>query len=343
MRLSRLLALLCAAGLAFAPSGSWAHPAPAGPGTPGGSDPLAAAQQALDVGDSERALALLVPILKREPRNARALLLRSTARCIGGELDDCRKDLDQALALDPTLRQGWLNRAGLAIADKRYDDAIVALAEAERLDTSASDNAINLGAVYLLQGKLEAASREFERHLVANSRSADAYYLVASNFALAGYSALAAQHLGRAIELDERSRVRARGDANFAELASSRPFQTLLTTDSFVPPAGSPSASRIYRSPYKGAGSPLLVAVLNTLQISGTPMDSTVEVTDEWALLWSDARIKLARRSDLETAVELSAAPGTFTPETWDRRSRELYDGIERELLKLERSGLGRP
>ena len=184
---SRLLPLLCAASLAIAPSGSWAAPAPAVPGTPGGNDPLASAQQALDVGDSERALDLLAPILKREPKNARALLLRSTARCIGGELDDCRKDLDQALALDPTLRQGWLNRAGLAIADKRYDDAIVALAEAERLDTSASDNAINLGAVYLLQGKLEAASREFERHLVANSRSAEAYYLVATNFALAGY------------------------------------------------------------------------------------------------------------------------------------------------------------
>ncbi len=339
----RLLASFCAAGLALAPSASWASPAQAVPGTPGGGDPLAAAQQALDAGNSERALDLLAPILKREPKNARALLLRSTARCIGGELDDCRKDLDQALALDPTLRQGWLNRAGLAIADKRYDDAIAALAEAEKLDPPASDNPINLGAVYLLQGKLEAASREFERHLVANARSAEAYYLVATNFALAGYSALAAQHLGRAIELDERSRVRARGDANFSELASSRPFQALLTTDSFVPPAGSSSASRIYRSPYKGSSSPLLVAVLNVLQISGTPMDSSVEVTDEWALLWSDARIKIARRSELETAVELSAAPGRFTPEAWNRRSRELYDGIERELLKLERSGLGRP
>ncbi len=276
-------------------------------------------------------------------RTPAALLLRSTARCIGGELDLCREDLDRALELDPTLRQGWLNRAGLAIADKRYDDAIAALTQAERLDPGASDNAINLGAVYLLQGKLEPASREFERHLVANARSADAYYLVATNFALAGYSAFAAQNLGRAIELDERSRVRARSDANFAELASTRPFQVLLTSDTFVPPAGSASASRMYRSPYKGADSPLLVAVLNALQIAGTPMDPKVEVTDDWALLWSDVRIKIARRSDQETAVELSAAPGKFSAEAWDRRSRELYESIERELLKLGRSGLGRP
>lgn len=339
----RLLPLLCAAGLALAPCGSPVFASQAVAGAPSAGDPLSAAQLALDAGDSERALALLAPLLKREPKNAAALLLRSTARCIGGELDLCREDLDRALELDPTLRQGWLNRAGLAIADKRYDDAIAALTAAERLDPAASDNAINLGAVYLLQGKLEPASREFERHLVANARSADAYYLVATNFALAGYSAFAAQNLARAIELDERSRVRARSDANFAELASTRQFQTLLTSDTFVPPTGSSSASRIYRSPYKGAGSRLLVAVLNALQIAGTPMDPNVEVTDEWALLWSDVRIKIARRSEEETTVELSAAPGKFTASAWDQRSRELYDSIERELLKLERTGLGRP
>lgn len=307
------------------------------------SDPLAAAQQALDAGNSGRALELLAPLLRREPKNARALLLRSTARCIEGEIEACSKDLDQALTLDPSLRQGWLNRAGLAIADKRYDDAVAALAQAEKLDPGASDNAINLGAVYLLQGKLELASKAFERHLEAHSRSAGAYYLVATNFALAGYSALAAQHLGRAIELDERSRVRARSDANFADLASGRPFQTLLTTDSFVPPAGSTTSSRIYRSPFKGSGSPLLVAVLNALQIAGTPMDASVEVTDEWALLWTEARIKIARRSDQETAIELSAPPGRFTPASWDGFTRALYDGIDTELLKLEKSGLGRP
>lgn len=304
---------------------------------------LSAAQQALDNGDPDRALALVAPLLKKEPKNARALLLRSTARCVTGEVEECRKDLDRALALDPALRQGWLNRAGLAISEKRYDDAVAALTEAARLDPGASDNAINLGAVYLLQGKLEPASREFERHLAANSGSAGAYYLVASNFALAGYSALAAQHLGKAIELDERSRVRARSDPNFAEVGATRQFQTLLSTDSYRLPAGSSVASRIYRTPYRGSGSPLLVAVLNALQIAGTPMDANVEVADEWALLWCDVRIKLVRKSPEETALEFSAPPGAFAADAWDRRTRALYDSVDTELLKLERSGLGRP
>ena len=40
------------------------------------------------------------------------------------------------------------------------------------------------------------------------------------------------------------------------------------------------------------------------------------------------------------TALELSAPPGTFTPDAWDPRSRALFDSIDTELLKLERSGL---
>ncbi|MEO8278008.1 MAG: tetratricopeptide repeat protein [Thermoanaerobaculia bacterium] len=335
-----LLSLAPAARAAPPASPAAARPAPAALPTAGIVD---SAQRAVDAGDAEQALELLAQVLKREPKNARALLVRSSANCVVGELDDCKRDLDQALTLDPSLRQGWLNRSGIAIAEKRYDDALAALAQAEKLDPQASDNAANLGAVYLLQGKLEPASQAFARHLAANPESADAYYLVATNFALAGYSALAAQHLGRAIELDERSRVRARGDANFADVAGTRPFQLLLTTDSYVPPTGSATAVRIYRSPYKGSGSPILVALLNALQIAGKPLDPHVEVTDDWALLWSEARIKISRRSDSETAVELSAVPGKFTPELWDAASRSIYDGVDRELLKLERASFSRP
>ncbi len=68
-----------------------------------------------------------------------------------------------------------------------------------------------------------------------------------------------------------------------------------------------------------------------------------MEVTDDWALLWTDARIKIARRSDQETAIEVSAPPGKFTPEGWDAHSQALFAGIDTELLKLERSGLGHP
>jgi tetratricopeptide (TPR) repeat protein len=306
-------------------------------GQAAGADAVAAAEKALAAGQPEEAMEMLAPVLKRDGKNARALLARSTANCQMGELADCRKDLDRALAIDPTLRQGWLNRSALAIADKRYDDALAALAEAERLDPAAPDNALNQGAVLLLQGQLEAASARFERHLAAQPRSADAYYLVATNFALAGYSALAVQHLGRAIELDERSRVRARGDANFADMGENRAFAQLLATDSFRIAPGSAIATRVYRTRYRGGASPLLTAVLNTLQLARTPMDPRVEVTDDWALLWADVRIKLVKRGEEETAIELSAPPGAFTEAAWNRRSRELFEAVDLELLKQEK------
>jgi len=324
----RLVVLLASAMLAAAAFAAMAQPSP--------GDPLAAAQAAVDAGDSQRALDLVGPILKREPRNARALLVRSTARCIDGDLDACRADLDRALKLDPKLRQGWLNRSALAIADGRYDDALAALREAERLDPAAPDNAINQGAVELLRGDLEAASGQFKRYLTANPNSAPAWYLVASNYARAGYAALALQHLERAIALDERSRAEARTDPNFADLATNRSFQQLLATDSFTPAAGSLVAEKRFASRYRGSDSPVLVAILNALQLSGAHLDPRVEVTPDWALLWSDFRIKLARGEDDTTWVRLSAPPGSFSAAAWKSRSDALFAEVESQLLRLE-------
>ena len=304
---------------------------------PGAGDSVAAAQAALDRGQTEEALRLVEPVLRRDGKNARALLVRSTARCMEGDLDACRTDLDQALALDPALRQGWLNRSALAIAAKRYDDALAALAEAERLDPQAPDNALNQGAVQLLAGRLEPATAQFRRYLERNSGASDAWYLVATNYAFSGYAALAVQHLERAVALDERQRARARVDANFADLASHAGFQRLLATDAFQPPAGSATAARLYAVRWQGSSTRLLVAVLNALQLSGTPMDSRVEVADDWALLWADVRIKLVRASETETRLELTAAPGKYPGAAWEQRSQRLFSAVELELLKLER------
>jgi tetratricopeptide (TPR) repeat protein len=324
----RLAAALLAA-LALAASPAAASPQPA-------ADPLAAAQAALDAGRADQALALVAPVLKRDPKNARALLLRSTAECLEGDLEACRKDLDAALGRDPALRQGWLNRSALAISDQRYDDALAALARAEELDPANPDNGLNQGAVLLLAGRLEPATEQFRRHLGAASGSAEAWYLVATNYAFSGYAALAVEHLTRAVELDERRRALARTDANFASLAGNRAFQQLMATDSFVPAPGSSRASRSFRTRYAGAESPVLTAVLNTVQLGGSPLDRLIEVTDAWAIVRSDFRIKLAAQADGSTTVELTAPPGKFAEIQWQARTETFFSSLERELLHLE-------
>jgi len=303
---------------------------------PAASDPVSRAERANDLQDPTSALELLAPHLRRSPKDARALLARSTAHCLLGALDECKADLEAALRIDPTLRPGWLNRSAIAIAEGRFDDAHAALVEAQKLDPSAPDNAINLGAVELLRGRLESATAQFRRHLESQPDSADAWYLVASNYAHAGYAALALQHLERAIELDERSRVRSRTDANFADLATHRDYIRLLSTDGFVPAPGSLIAEHDFPTRYGGAESPIVVAILNTLQLSRAPIDPRVEITADWALLWSDFRIKVVANPDDTTTLRVSAPPGRFSAAAWQSRTTAFFQSIEGQLLRLD-------
>lgn len=303
---------------------------------PAAGDPLARAQAAVDAGNAETALKLVEPILKRDKKNARALLIRSTARCLEGDLPACEKDLDAALAADPNLRQGWLNRSALAIAEKRWDDALAALDRAEAVDPAAADNGLNHGAVFLMKGELEPAAAQFRRYLDRAGNDPNAWYLVATNYAFSGYAALAVEHLSRAVAIDERQRLRARVDPNFAELAAHRGFQQLLTTDSFRPAPGSLSAEKTMHTRLAGPDSPIVTAALNAVQLSGLPIRGSVEVTDDWALLWTDFRVKLSKADGDLTLVTLTADPGRYTPEQWSARTEAFFGTLERELLRLE-------
>ena len=195
---------------------------------------------------------------------------------------------------------------------------------------------MNQGAVELLAGQLQDASAHFERYLRHQAGSADAVYLVASNYALAGYNALALQHLQRAIALDEKVRRRARLDPNFGDLAGSANYQALLATDKYQPPPGSYSAQRTFRAPYDGAGGALLSSVLDALQLAGRTFDPQVEVTPDWALVWWDLRIKVRRGEGDQGVIELSAPAHVFTPQEWRERADWLFSETERRLALRE-------
>jgi tetratricopeptide (TPR) repeat protein len=292
----------------------------------------AAAQQLIEAGQPDTAAALLDSWLQANPDDAGALLARSTARFMLGEMEAGRRDLDRALEIDPTLRQGWLNRAALDLADDDPAAALEAFQRAESLDPSASDNSLNIGAVLLLQGSLDQASQRFERYLAANPGAAEASYLVASNYALAGYVGLSLGHLRRAVALDERSRLRARNDPNFATLSGNGQFQELLLTDSYAPPPGAHRAVQHFETAYQGSEGPLLGAVLDALQISGQPYDPRIEVTPAWALVWSEMRIKVSERQS-GGQVELSAPAESFTVQRWRQASEALFRQIAIQLV----------
>ncbi len=291
-------------------------------------DALSQAQELIDEGRADAALPLLDRLIKAAPNNARAWLARSTAHFMLDQTLEGRKDLDRALKIDPSLRQGWLNRAALAIADHRLNDAYQAFLTAEKLDPKAPDNDLNIGTVLLLEGKVEQATTRFNAYLAKNPGSAQSEYLVASNYAMAGYAALSIAHLKQAIGLDEKIRVRARTDPNFSDLADNPGFQRLLSQDNYVPPPGAHMASQAYGTAYQGGQGQLLRAVLDAVQLSGAALDRRVEVTKKWALLWSDVRIKVTNSSDGHGLVQVSAPANAFTPEEWSSKTGALFRQI---------------
>ena len=297
---------------------------------------LAQAQELVDAGDAEGAIKLLNKAVKAKPPLAEAFLLRSTASFMVGDLETGRSDLERALEIDPGLRQGWLNRAALDLSESDYDAALEALTRARDLDPSAIDNNLNIGVVLVLKGDLEAANQHFQAHIQRLDGSSEAYYVVASNYAMAGFAGPAIENLKQAIRLDERVRLQARTDPNFKDIEANQRFQDLLLTDSFQPAAGSHYAVQHFDTPFGGPDSALLSATLDALQFSGQPFDPRVEVTPAWALIWSEYRIKITNADDGRGQVQLTAPLNTFTPAEWQRRSEDLFRQITIRLLSRQ-------
>ncbi len=297
--------------------------------------PLTTAQTLLDQGRAQEARSVLDRRIKKEPKDAQARLLRSDALFLLGEIKLGRADLDRALDLDPTLRQGWLNRAALELADQKYEAAYSALLKAQQLAPSAPDNEINLGAVLLLKGDLAEAALSFQRYLDLHGNSAEGHYLVASNYAMAGYVAPAVDLLRRAIQLDERARLQVRSDPNFATIAKEPSYQQLMAQEPQRPKAGSLVSRYLFARPYQGGEAELLPAVVDTLQAAGVNFDRRVEVTQGWALIWGEIRVELRDGSDGRGLVQFSAEPGTMSEAAWKAKTEQLVRRIQARIVTL--------
>ena len=319
-----LTIFLLACGLALL------EPRPA-PAAPPGRD-LERAQSLLDEEKPEAALAILDPLLANKADDARALLLRSTARFMLGDNLRGRQDLERSLQLDTTQRQGWLNLAALNVAEKRYQEGLDALLKARDLDPQAPDNDLNVGAVLLLLGQLDEATQHLERHLARHAGDAEAAYLVATNYALAGYVPQAVQHLARAIELDERSRLRSRTDPNFGPMSNDPRYLRLLDHESYQPPAGAYVSSLSFPVAYSDHDTRLLGAVIDALRTARLAFDARIEVTPQWALIWGDLRVKVSNQADGQGLVEVSAPANRFTPAQWQQRTGALFAALAAQL-----------
>ncbi len=302
------------------------------PGAGAQATDLARAEELIAAARLADAITLLDSVLKKAPRLGEALMLRSTAHFMNDHLERGRRDLVAALDAEPTLRQGWLNLGGLQMSQRDYPAALQSFSTAERLAPAAADNHLNLGAVLVLLGKLPEAAARFERYVAEAPARAPASYLVATNYALAGYTALAMSHLEQAVAGDERMRLQARTDQNFASLAGDERYQKLLVTDNYRIPSGHYHVRHDVALGYDPADGRLVGAVLDSLQQHRVNFDSRVEVAPRWALVWGDLRIKVAYRDERASTLEISAPPERFTPREWQQRTEALVQTIGQTL-----------
>jgi len=328
-----LLGLLVLTGLA-APTAARARPA---------DDRLDRAQALIDAERPNEALDLLQPLPEGRGPRARALLLTSTAKLMLGQMEEGRTDLDRAIELDPKLRQAWLNRAGLDIADGHYDAALEALETASRLDPEAEDNHLNLGAVLLLQGRIGEATQHFERYLAVARNPAEAAYLVAKNYAGGGYARLGVENLRRAVALDERYRLNAHIDPAFRPISESPELEQLLETDTYQPPSDYRRVVRAFDGRFDGGNGPILSATLEALRTLGEPFDPRVEVAPEWAVIHGERlRVKISDETsaggDGGAEILLSAPPEAFTSEAWTERAGQILRQVQIGLIRRQRA-----
>ncbi len=293
------------------------------------------AQQLLDRGAPEQALAKLDNALRRGKPNARALFLRSTARFMVGDHEIGVIDLREALKLDPSLRQGWLNLAAAEMAFERYDAAYQALSEAKKLDPAAPDNELNLGAVLLFLQRRDEAEAHFSRYLALNPGRGESALQVASNYALIGAIDPMIRYLEQAFAADERLRLRVRGDAKFSFFHLDA-FLQLMTTDTYQPPTGAHQVQAAFPVRYATGDRQLIDAVTDALRDQKMAFDPTIEATESWALIWGDLRVKVSNQASGSGVVALSAPADRFTADEWHRRSQALFRSIQERLKTAE-------
>ncbi len=285
-------------------------------------------QQMLDAEQPGRALEMLAKMIKGKP-TAEQLMLRGTARLMLGEIKAGAADLENSLAKDPTLRQSWVNLGGLEIAEGNYAAAEKDFRKAYQLAPHLPDSHLNLGATLMLLDRGAEAKTHFEKYLQLEGGSAEAYYLVATNYAIGDVEHLAIEALEAAISQDEKMRLRARRDGRFVAMDSLE-YRVLLNTDNFVPPPGSHQVEAAFRQPYSQQDGELLYAVLEALRSLGIHYDPEVEAAAKWAIVWGDLRIKLRNQVSGTGVVALSAAPDRYTADEFHRLSQRIFQEIHK-------------
>lgn len=127
-----------------------------------GSDSYSAGVQALQSGDSHKAVTLLSKAIESHPREFRYYNDRGIAYRLMGDLEKAVQDYSKAIELRPDYTNALNNRGVVHLQQGSYDKAIQDFSEALKFGGLESKIYTNLGAAYAAKGDYQRAIKHFD-------------------------------------------------------------------------------------------------------------------------------------------------------------------------------------
>jgi tetratricopeptide (TPR) repeat protein len=160
--------------------------------------------------------------------SARTFFSQALAAQTAGASERAVLLLQQAVALDPTLKAAYNSLGNLYYQQQQYQQAVAMYRQALAIDPDYVKARNNLGNAYLRLAMDDHARVELQQALRADSTYGLAYYNLACVYARAGDSDAAAQYLQQAIALEPQARTWAHTDDDFARVRTAPVLQQLL-------------------------------------------------------------------------------------------------------------------
>ena len=122
--------------------------------------------------DFTKARELLDPVLEREPEQAEAAYLIAQAQIGAGDLDGAARSLDTVIAAEPQFTRALIDRADVALRQRRWDEAAAAFGKAAAAMPDRLDLKLRQASALLRGGQPDAARDLLET--VERDRGTDA-------------------------------------------------------------------------------------------------------------------------------------------------------------------------
>ena len=144
---------------------------------------LLLAQVQMDRREYARVTQIADDVLKAEPENLRARLLRTDALARMGEIDKALAELNQVLAINPNMEEAQVQLARVYVAQKKYNEAEAIFEKWQAADPRAF---IDLVSLKVMQGKAADAIQILNRQLSKNPTNEALRFTLASVQVAAG-------------------------------------------------------------------------------------------------------------------------------------------------------------